>query len=132
MKFDIKEVMKSDDGLHFKRVARETPAVDEYDNIKKAEIRKEIQERVFDIPDSVADNAKLISLFMSVVRRIYDALPDDVKDNIANKDMIDSMIQVFDDTQTLADVQFSQQGNELVQRIFKRQGDIANIVRGVK
>jgi len=132
MKFEIKEVMKSNDGLHFKRVVRETPTYDEYDNLKKAKIREEIQEKVFDIPDSVADNAKLISLLMSVVKRMYEVMPKTSKAKIKDRDMIEGMIQVFDDTQTLADVQFSKQGGKLVQRIFKRQGDITKIAGSIK
>ncbi len=98
---------------------------------KKTVARAKINEEVFDLQDAVADNAKMISLLMSTVKRIYEALPDDTKDNIQDKEMIESMIQVFDTTQTLADVQFEVEGDAMVQKIFERQGQIGSIVKQV-
>jgi len=131
MKYDIKETVTTKDGLYYKKVIQETPVTSEYENVKKGLARKQIQEDVFDLPDSVADNAKMISLLISVVKRIYEALPDDIKDNVADKDMIEGMIAVFDSIQTLADVQFAEEGDEMIQKIFTRQAKIGQIVKDV-
>ena len=131
MRYEIKETVTTKDGLYYKKVMREIPVPSESGNIKKGLARKRIQEEVFDLPDSIADNAKMISLLMSVIKRIYEALPATTKNKIKDKEMIEEMIQVFNNTQTLADVQFAQEGDKMIKKIFDRQAKIGDIVKDI-
>ena len=96
----------------------------------KGKIRKQIEEEIFDIEDSVADNAKLIFLLMASVKRLYKALPDNIKDNIEDKEMLDTMIDTFDKTQSVADIKYKEEGNNMITRIFDRQAKLGSIVKG--
>jgi len=131
MKYEIKETVTTKDGLYYKKAIQEIPVASESENIKKGLARKRIQEEVFDLPDSIADNAKMISLLMSVVKRVYEALPATTKNKIKDKDMIEGVIKVFDNIQTLADVQFAQEGDVMIQKIFNRQSEIGKIVKDI-
>ncbi len=131
MRYEIKETVTTKDGLYYKKAIQEIPVPSESGNIKKGLARKRIQEEVFDLPDSIADNAKMISLLMSVIKRIYEALPTTTKNKIKDKEMIEEMIKVFDNIQTLADVQFAQEGDVMIQKIFDRQAKIGDIIKDV-
>jgi len=96
----------------------------------KGKIRKQIEKEVFDIEDSVADNAKLIFLLMASVKRLYKALPDDIKDNIEDKEILDIMIDTFNKTQSIADIKYKKEGNNMITRIFDRQAKIGSIIEG--
>ena len=97
---------------------------------KKYFKRKEINETVFDEADSIADNAKMISLMFSVVSRIWEAMPQEQKDTLDQNDVaiIDETIQKFKDTTTWADRLFEEEGTDLVDRLFERQEQIGNIL----
>jgi len=129
MATEYKETLRQK-GMLFTKEVKEVPA-EKTLSVKKGLARKAVTEQVFDYGDAIADNAKMISLLMSTVKRIYEALPDDTKDNIADKEMIESMINIFDNTQTLADVQYAKEGDEMVKRIFNRQAQVGNIVKGI-
>jgi len=109
-----------------KAVMDDTPKTD-----KKYRVRKEINEKVFDLDDSVADNSKMISLLTTVLSRIYDVLPDTEKDNLNADDraMIEYMFSKFKTTNTRADVQFATEGVSLIDKLLDRQADIGTIVQ---
>jgi len=131
MRYEIKETVTTKDGLYYKKTIQEIPVASESENVKKGLARKRIQDEVFDLPDSIADNAKMISLMMSVIKRIYEALPTTTKNKIKDKEMIEEMIKVFDNIQTLADVQFAQEGDKMIKKIFDRQAKIGDIIKDV-
>jgi len=99
---------------------------------KKANWRYEIHKNIFDIYDSVADNSKMIALIFALLHRIYDALPEDVKKNIPQKEreIIEYAFEIFKAIKTRADVQFEKEGEKFIKKLFKRQAEIANIIEG--
>lgn len=98
---------------------------------KKSLSRLQIQEEVFDNSDSIADNAKMISLMMTLVSRIYDVLDDTQKDNLSTDDrnLIEYTFNKFSNTNTRADVQFASEGITLIDKLLDRQASIGNIVK---
>lgn len=99
---------------------------------KKAFQRKQIQDEVFDYHDSIADNAKWLSILTTFMSRIYDILPEEQKINLDpdEREMIETLFEVFGNTYTRADRQFSEEGTETVlRRILNRQGQIGNIIK---
>ena len=113
--------------------ALRTPVVEEVPTTfkgKKYFKRKEINEKVFDEADSIADNAKMISLMFSVVSRIWQIIPQEQKDTLEDSEVqvIDETIQKFRNTTTWADRLFAEEGTGLVDRLFARQEEIGNIM----
>ena len=100
---------------------------------KKAKARYEIENNVFDLRDSVADNAKMISLLTSLVSRIWSIIPDDQKDNLSDeeKQVIDYVIDKFDNTETWADVQFKKEGLTFADKLLERQSQVGSIIKGI-
>jgi len=124
---DLKEVIeKSDGGLH-KKVVKENPSTFRG---PKAKARLLIQEQVFDIYDSIADNAKMISLILSLLWRIYEALPEESKVDLLPQDryLIEYAFERFKNIQTRADVQFKREGVALIDKLLERQGKIGELV----
>ena len=97
---------------------------------KKTLARYDIEQNVFDKHDAIADNAKMISLILTVVSRIYDVLPDSEKDNIDSNEraLIEYALDKFKITDTRADKLFATEGTALVDKLMDRQADIANIL----
>lgn len=97
---------------------------------RKALQRLEIQEQVFDNSDSIADNAKMISLLISVIRRMYEVMPEEQKALLVTEDrtMIEYTFEQFALIQTRADVQFATEGLALIDKLLGRQGQIGTIV----
>lgn len=97
---------------------------------KKSEIRYKIEQEVFDLEDSVADNAKMISLIISVLYRVYDIIPEEQKKLMTDEDksIIEAVFSNFKNISTRADVQFKQEGVEMVSRILDRQHKIGTII----
>jgi len=100
---------------------------------KKAQARYLIENEVFDIRDSVADNAKMISLLVSFIERIWSITPDDQKDNLSDEDReaIEYVIGKFKETITWADIQWQQEGIGFADRLLERQGKIGEIIKKV-
>lgn len=98
---------------------------------KKAHVRKQINEEVFDLEDSVADNAKMISLLISVLSRIYNSLDETIKDNMSAEDraLVDMTFNKFSTIHTRADVQFAQEGPDMIDKLLNRQGAIGDILK---
>jgi hypothetical protein len=115
----------------FKKVVKEEPS--EMHLNKKTYARYIINEDVFDLHDSVADNAKAISLIFSLLRRIYENLPDDIKDNIPEEDrqIIEYAFEKHKSIKTRADVQFIEEGVKMIDKIFDRQKKIGEIIANI-
>lgn len=93
--------------------------------------RLEIQNTVFDNSDSIADNAKMISLMMTTMTRFYSMFTEDQKATLSPEDrgMIEYTFNKFATTNTRADVQFSIEGIALVDKLLDRQADIGSIIK---
>ena len=100
---------------------------------KKGKIRKEINEQVFDIEDSLADNAKMIFLLTSLLMRIYNALPDDIKGNLSDEDrqIVEYAFNKYTETTTRLDLQFQEEGIGIIDKLLNRQKEVANVIEEV-
>ena len=129
MKF--KKVKKAVSKNLYKTFLVEEPSEMTYD--KKARLRHSINDEVFDLHDSVADNAKMISLLFALLSRIYDALPDTVKANIPDKDreIIEYAFNRYHSIQTRADVEFAVNGINLINRLMERQSKIGELFKEI-
>lgn len=117
-------------GNVYKKAVRETvdttPKTD-----KKHLSRKRVDQEVFDIYDSVADNAKWASLLTGFVIRIYNALPEETKANLdpTDRQMIETLSTEFLATPTRLDVQLQEEGYAVIDRMLERQRQVAEIVK---
>ena len=100
---------------------------------KKGLARKKIEEEVFDIQDSVADNAKMISLLTSVVRTLWEIIPDENKKVLPDdaKQAIEYVMGKFKETTTWADIKWAQEGIGFADKLLERQGNIGKIIKEV-
>ncbi len=116
-------------GSVIRKVYIETPTNQEV-SITKGNLRETIQKEVFDINDSVADNAKMISLMMTTMSRMWEIIPMEQKDLLETEEvaMIDATFTLFGNVVTSADVQFASEGMGLVEKLLNRQSEIGNII----
>jgi hypothetical protein len=124
---ELKETIKQVKPCIYKKVVEEEPS---YFIGKKGQWRYQIHKEVFDLYDSVADNAKMISLLFTLLSRIWDALPDDIKSNISDEDrqIIEYAFEKFHNIKTRADIQFQEEGTKLIDKLMDRQAKIGEIV----
>jgi len=124
------EIVNKQEGMLAKKAVRKTYDTEESTD-KKAFIREAIQKDVFDEQDSIADNAKMISLLTTVMSRMYDIMPAADKNLLAPNDrtMIEYMFTQFKTVNTRADVQFATEGVTLIDKLLNRQGTIGTIVQ---
>ena len=103
------------------------------DDVKKL-IAHERDLKVRNGEDTLADLAKMNSLLFSTVGAIYSTLSNSAKDKIpeATRGVIEYSIQEFDKVQTRADRQLKDEGNDLVDKLFSREVQIADIIDAVK
>ena len=116
----------------FKIVAEEKPSITAIG--RKAKWRYRIEKEVFDIYDSVADNAKMISLIFSLMYRLYNALPEEIKQKLDPRDrqIIEYAFEKYRSIKTRADVQFQQEGVKMIDKLMDRQNKIARIIEETK
>jgi len=128
---EIREDYIKTKGGVLKKVFKESPA--SFPNNKKYKLRKTINEQVFDLYDSVADNAKMISLLFVLISRIWEVLPDDIKNKLdsTTKQMIDYAIQKYHSIQTRADIEFELNGKELIDKLMDRQHQIGQLFKEI-
>jgi len=110
-----------------KEVLDDTPKRD-----KKSMARLRIQDEVFDLEDSVADNAKMISLLTTLLSRMYDTFTVTQKGRLATADrqLLEYMFTKFSATTTRADVQVGVDGAvPTIDKILNRQAQIGVIVK---
>lgn len=98
---------------------------------KKSQVRYRIENEVFDLEDSVADNAKMISLLITLVSRMYDTYTTTQKNRLstADRQLIEYTFGVFANTETRGDVQFTQEGSAMIDKILTRQASVGVIVK---
>jgi len=124
------KIVNKQEGMLAKKAVRKTYDSEESTD-KKAFIREAVQKDVFDEQDSIADNAKMISLLTTVISRMYDIMPDADKDLLDPNDkaMIEYTFSKFKSVNTRADVQFATEGVTLIDKLLNRQGAIGTIVQ---
>jgi len=115
------------------RGALRTPAVQEEQAFLtggKYIDRKDINDNIFDSEDAIADNAKLISLLLSITTRMYEIIPDTQKDLLDpnDRDIIEFAFNEFKNISTRADRQFQDEGIALISKLYERQDKIGNII----
>ena len=124
---DMKQTIKQVKPNLFKKVVVEEPS---FFKGRKAQARYNIHHQVFDLYDSVADNAKLISLLFRIITELWNALPSDVKSNISSEkqELIEYVVNLASSTKTRLDKQMSIEGTNVIDRLFSRQQAIANLI----
>jgi len=97
---------------------------------KKTVIRHEINKDVRDIDDSIADLAKMNALLLSMLTGMYSILADADKDKIdpIKRGLIEYAISKWDMSDTRADRQLREDGTKLIDNLFSREVNIADIV----
>jgi len=117
------------DGVKVTKVAK--PVVSEKPiNFKKGIIRNKIEQEVFDANDSIADNAKMIMLLLSMIKRLYNAQFN--IDNLSSDDraLIEFALNKYEETTTRMDIQFQEEGGtNLIEKLLTRQQKIADIIQ---
>jgi len=100
---------------------------------KKQEARYKIHNEVFDLEDSVADNAKMISLLTTMISRLWEIQTDSQKNNLsdADKTAIDYVVSEFEATTTWADIQWTKKGIGFADTLIKRQARIGSIIKNI-
>ena len=124
----FKEV-KITDGISYKKGVAEELSPPSSD--KKMKVRHQIESEVFDLHDSVADNAKWLSLLTTLMSRMYDTFTDTQKGRLSTEDkaLIEEVFGIFKSTNTRGDVQFSKEGPAMIEKIMNRQAQIGEIVK---
>ena len=100
----------------------------------KAKAKYEIQAQVYDaLADSVADNAKMISLVFAMGGAIYDILPEDMKKNMspATRAKIEYALKKYNSVETWGTIQLATQGTEAIDRLLDRQAKIGSIIKEI-
>ena len=122
-----KKIIKK--GVLYKNAFEEKPSEAKSDT--KTKKRFEIQEQVFDDKDSIADNAKMISLLASIISRLWETTPQSQKDDMNSTDvaMVDYFVQEFKQTETNADNKFAIEGTTLIDKLLERQQKIGDILK---
>lgn len=97
---------------------------------KKEVIRHKINKKVRDVNDTVADLSKMNALLMAMISSIYEVLPESEKDllNPNRRGLIEYGINKWDNSSTRADRQLAVEGTKLIDRLFNREVETANIV----
>jgi len=90
--------------------------------------------KVRTVEDSIADLAKMNSLLFSCISAMYGTMSDTAKSKIdeGTKELIDYSVEKFSNTQTRADRQLIKEGTGLVDKLFEREVQIADIIDEVK
>lgn len=107
-----------------------TEQLNESDFSKKAKIRKEIDETVFDLNDSVADNAKWASILTIAISIIYQALSEETKGRMDpnQKAVMDALVHLYSESITRFEIQYAEEGLELITKMLDRQEAIGQII----
>ncbi len=105
--------------------------LEELRNVKKGRVREQINEKIFDPEDAIADNNKLIMLALTLFKKVID-----VNFNIENlKEDDKALIDYFRDTmakrETRFDSQFQEEKYRLIDKLFGRQEKVGEIIKKV-
>jgi hypothetical protein len=126
---NLKEARVRTSGGVYRKVIIEEPST-EYAT-SKMQARKRIGDEVFNSYDAIADNAKWLSILTTLVSRIYDAMPETQKVEMATEDrqLIEYAFSKFSASATRADVQVSEEGPTVViDKLLDRQVKIGEII----
>jgi len=98
-------------------------------NIKKGKIRKDIS-KISDRDDLIADLFKLNFLTISALKYVYNALPDDIKDDIPDKakELLDSSFKKYEETKTIMDLYIENRDMSFIDRVLEKQENITKII----
>jgi len=104
----------------------QTPTTD-----KKFRNRAMIDEKVFDIHDSVADTAKWCSALTVAVTILYNVLDEESVKRMSpeQKALIDSLVKSLEENTTRFQSQYNEEGESLVYKILERQGEVNKILK---
>ena len=110
-------------------------ALDEQPKLnKKVKAQFDIEKDVYQsLADSVADNAKLLSLVFAMGATIYGVLTDSMKNNIdsAIKEKIEYAIEKYHSVETWGDLQLKAEGTKAIDKLIDRQAKIGEIIKKV-
>lgn len=122
----LKDKMLVTNKTEVKAVFDDKPKSDEK-SIKRARINEE----VFSIEDSVADNAKMISLLITLCDRLYNTFDDDQKNKLSDddRDLIEYVFSSFKECDTRADIQLAKDGTDMIDNIFNSQSKVGEILK---
>ena len=124
----FKKTVTTEDGILYHSAIEEVVAPPSTD--KKLKTRLAIEEQVFDIHDSVADNAKWASILTTLISRIYSIIPTAQKDLLdpTERATIEYALAEFAKTNTRADIMLAAEGVAGIKKLLDRQGAIGTIV----
>ncbi len=105
----------------------EKPAEQRLD-VSKGTIRKKINEEVFDLADSVADNSKMIILLSYILKELYETLDEEQKEKLNNRFFIEKVLKIFD-PENIIDIKLTIEGDAFMERLAERQSKIAEIIK---
>jgi len=76
----------------------------------------------------------MISLIFSLMYRLYNALPEEIKQKLDPRDrqIIEYAFEKYRSIKTRADVQFQQEGVKMIDKLMDRQNKIARIIEETK
>ncbi len=105
--------------------------LDRISNPRKGKVRKEIREKIFDLEDAIADNNKLIMLAMTILLKFYFASFD--KNDLSKEDVeiIETWAKTMAKRETRFNEQFQEEGEKLINKLFNRQEEIAEIIKKI-
>ena len=97
---------------------------------KKAGHKHDIQNDIFSLEDSVADNAKMISMAFTVLSSLYEITSATQKAKLSTEDadFVEAVINKFKATTTQADVLYAKDGVESIDKVFDCQGQVPIIL----
>jgi len=116
-------------GLFYKKYYEEVPTI--LKDVKKGKTRKQINDNVFDVEDSLSDTTKLVFLLIRILKIIFDS--DFDKSNISESDLefINMIFEKYDKNDNRFDTQFSNEGYQLIDKLFNRQDKINSFINSV-
>lgn len=102
-------------------------------DVTKRLIAYERDQKIRNQEDSIADLAKMNSLLFSMVSAMYTAGTTTMKSNIPaeTRGIIEHAITKFSETQTRADRQLAEEGAALIDKLFDREVQIADIIDNI-
>jgi len=100
----------------------------------KAIARNSVAELGIDPLDMIADAAKMNSLILSMLSRIYASLTEEQKTTFTpeEKALTEFTLVKFSETDTWADIQLKEEGSMMIERLLDRQAEIAIVVAAAK
>lgn len=122
---------KEENGI-FKEYYKED-LCEEGDNIKFKE-RAVIDKEVFDIHDSVADNAKWAAILTTAISIIYNSLDEETKKRMdpRQRGLMDLLVSSYASTTTRFEVQYEKEGIDLIFKMISRQHKIGSIIKDIE